>query len=66
MMDIVDKIRQKAPTAIDIFAADIERRNGLDDDKINQILHDIFSKNDPDLLKPALSYRWHDIKSRLS
>ena len=66
MTDIVDRIRQKAPTAIDTFAADIERRNGLTDDKVNRILHDIFTKIDPDRLNPALSYRYHDIKKRLS
>ena len=65
MTDIVDRIRQKAPSEIDRFHADMERRAFLDDDKINQILQDIFSKIDVDRLTPSLSFRWHDIKNRI-
>ena len=65
MTDIVDRIRQKAPSEIDKFHADMERRSSLDDDKMNQILQDIFSKIDLDRLTPALSYRWNEIKARI-
>ena len=63
MTDIVDRIRQKAPSEIDKFHTDMERRNSLDDDKVNQILQDIFSKIDLDRLTPSLSYRWNEIKA---
>ena len=64
-MDI-DRIRQKAPSEIDTFAADIERRKSLTDDRVHQILQDVFTKIDVDRLTPALSFRWNSIKTRLS
>ena len=64
-MDIIDRIRQKAPSEIDIMHQNIERRKALDDDKVNQILQDIFFKIDVDRLTPALSYRWNEIKARI-
>jgi hypothetical protein len=64
-MDIIDRIRQKAPSEIDIMHQNIERRKALTDDKVNQILQDVFTKIDVDRLSPALSYRWHDIKNRM-
>ena len=65
MTDIVDRIIQYAPSEIDRFHADMERRNSLDDDKINKILQDVFTKIDVDRLTPSLSFRWHDIKNRI-
>ena len=64
-MDIIDRIRQKAPSEIDIMHQNIERRKALDDDKVNQILQSIFSKINLDRLTPALSYRWNEIKGRM-
>ena len=65
-MDIIDRIRQKAPSEIDIMHQNIERRKSLTNDKANQILQDVFTKIDVDRLSPALSYRWNSIKARLS
>ena len=64
-MDIIDRIRAKAPTEIDRFHADMERRVELTDDSINQILANVFSKIDRDRLTPELSYRWNRINDCL-
>ena len=64
-MDIIDRIRKAAPTEIDTFYTDLERRNSLDDYKINSILTSVFSRIDTDSLTPELSFRYHRIKNKL-
>ena len=64
--DIVDKIRDYAPTEIDKFAADMNRRQSLDDFKIGRILRDIFNGIDIERLDPEMTFRYQRIKSRLS
>ena len=65
MTDIIDRIRQKAPSAIDIMHQDMERRNALDNDRVNAILTKVFMNIDGDRLSPSLSLRWNKIKAQL-
>ena len=64
--DIVDKIRKYAPTEIDKFADDMDRRRSLDDLKIGRILRGVFNNIDVDRLNPELAFRYQRIKARLS
>ena len=64
--DIVDKIRKYAPTEIDKFADDMDRRRSLDDLKIGRILRGVFNNIDVDRLNPELAFRFQRIKSCLS
>ena len=66
MTDIIDKIRQFAPSAIDQFATDMDRRRSLDDFKIGRILRDIFSNINVECLDPEMTFRYQRIKARLS
>lgn len=66
MTDLIDRIRKKAPSEIDIFAQDHERRSGLTDTKIKDILQNIFKSIDPDKLdNTSLEYTYQTIKSKL-
>ena len=64
-MDIIDKIRKVAPSEIDKFAAAHDRRQKLSDDKIKDILSNIFKNIDVDKLDPAMAYRYHQIRGRM-
>ena len=66
MTDIIDRIRKVAPSEIDKFHADIERRKILDDFEVDKILKDVFTKIDVDSLAPELSWRYNQIKNRIS
>ena len=65
MDDIVNRIRKYAPSQIDLAAADIERRRSLTDEKITQILRNVFMRIEPNNLEPELFHRYHDIRARL-
>jgi hypothetical protein len=63
--DIIQKIRNVAPSEIDRFEARLARRNGLTDDKIDKILLNTFYNIDKDRLNPSQSYAYQQISKRL-
>ena len=66
-MDIVDKIRKKAPSEIDIFHADMQRRDFLTDKNLTDILSNVFATIDPDTLKSTeIEYQYQNIAKNLS
>ena len=64
-MDIVDKLRAKAPSKIDLFHQDMKRRAKLTDDKIHSILADIFNCLNQDHFTPEQEFRYNLIKSNV-
>jgi hypothetical protein len=65
MTDIIDRIRKHAPSTIDNFAADIERRKNLTDRDIEAMLTRVFKGVDVERLNPRLSWRYNRLKSRV-
>ena len=65
IMDIIDKIRQAAPSDIDRAAIDIERRKSLTDRNIQKMLTKVFNGIDVERLNPSLSWRYNRIKERI-
>jgi hypothetical protein len=64
-MDIVDKIRDKCPSELDDFEADLTRRNALDSTEIDKILTSTFVSLRTDKLNPAQLWQWNQLKKSI-
>ena len=65
MEDIIDRLRKVAPTEIDNFAADHDRRKNLTDRDIEKMLVKVFNGISVERLSPELAWRYNRIKERI-
>ena len=64
-MDIVQKIKKIAPSALDTFQVDTERRAALTDKSITGMLSNIFKNIDYSNLSPEMEFKYHEIRNQL-
>jgi hypothetical protein len=65
MTDIIDKIRDIAPSEIDNFEKDMTRRAALTNDILDKFLRDTFYGIDSEHLTPATSWSWNQLHKRI-